>query len=155
MTIKNYDERLNSIYQKADAYKKKRARSRRLLLSAGTTAVCAAAILTAALSPGLVRPAADTAPGSGTPGVVIPALELPETDGTVSMSMIGLVVYGGRIYTQAQVLELDEAGLDRWLGEKLGTAAGNLNEWSSQSEYDTEFASTVTGDVYEIGRAHV
>jgi hypothetical protein len=157
--MKNYEERLNSIYQRADAYKKRRARSRRLLLSAGTTAVCAAVILSVALLRGLLKPADDTtspnpaavtAPESGAPGVVIPALELPETDGKVSMSMIGLVVYGGRIYTQAQFLRLDEAGLDRWLGEKLGTAAGNLNEWSSQSEYGTEFASTVTGDVYAV-----
>jgi hypothetical protein len=157
--MKNYEERLNSIYQRADAYKKRRARSRRLLLSAGMTAVCAAVILSVALLRGLLKPADDTtspnpaavtAPESGAPGVVIPALELPETDGKVSMSMIGLVVYGGRIYTQAQFLRLDEAGLDRWLGEKLGTAAGNLNEWSSQSEYGTEFASTVTGDVYAV-----
>ena len=147
--MKNTNERMDSIFKKADAYKKKRAKTRKLIFSGGTVAVCAAIVLSITLTPQLFNPD-NAVPGSTASGVTIPAVKLPESDSGVSLSMIGLVVYDGRIYTQAQSLKLDDAGVAGWLGEKLGTATGNLNEWSTQSDYATEFASTIMGDVYAV-----
>ncbi|MBQ1820067.1 MAG: hypothetical protein II117_00555 [Clostridia bacterium] len=84
-------------------------------------------------------------------GVTIPAVTLPETSGEVAYDMVGLVVYKGRIYTQAgDYFGEDAKPLEALVGEHLGTAKGNLNEWSSQDEYATEFASTVPGEVYAV-----
>ena len=84
-------------------------------------------------------------------GVTIPAVTLPETSGEVAYDMVGLVVYKGRICTQAgDYFGEDAKPLEALVGEHLGTAKGNLNEWSSQDEYATEFASTVPGEVYAV-----
>lgn len=156
--MKNHDERINSIYKKADAYKKEKAKTRKLAYTAGTTAVCAAiVVLSVTALPRLINPVKDIGSQNVTDsaslnnkGVTIPMLELTEPAKGVATSMIGLVVYNGKIYTQAESLHCDESGLAQWLGEKLGTAKGNLDEWSSQTEYDTEFASTIPGDVYAV-----
>ncbi|WP_040951922.1 hypothetical protein [Gorillibacterium massiliense] len=80
--------------------------------------------------------------------VVIPQMELPKQTGA-AMDMIGLVVYKGKIYTQTgtTVAGADAKAL---LGEKIGTAKGNINEWSTQDAYATELASTVGGTIYTI-----
>lgn len=84
-------------------------------------------------------------------GVTIPAVTLPETSGEVAYDMVGLVVYKGRIYTQAgDYFGEDAKPLEALVGEHLGTAKGNLNEWSTQDAYATEFASTVPGEVYSV-----
>lgn len=36
------------------------------------------------------------------------------------------------------------------IGEYLGYAVGNIDEWSSKDDYNKEFASTIGGDVYAI-----
>lgn len=83
-------------------------------------------------------------------GVYIPAIELPDSANT-AMDMIGLVVYQGRIYTQAEDYFGEAAEkIETLVGEHLGTAKGNIDEWSSQDEYATEFASTVAGEVYSV-----
>ena len=90
-------------------------------------------------------------PESSAKAVHIPAIELPETSDTANMDMIGLVVYQGRIYTQAYTYTGNEAeGIKHLIGEHLGTAKGNIDEWSSQDEYATEFASSVSGEVYSV-----
>ena len=64
-------------------------------------------------------------------GVFIPAVELEEpSDGAVARSMIPLVVYKGHIYTQAEEYFGEDAKpLETLVGERIGTAKGNINEW--------------------------
>lgn len=84
-------------------------------------------------------------------GVSIPAVTLPDGSNPIAYSMIGLVVYKGQIYTQAgDYFGEDAKPLEALVGAHLGTAKGNLNEWSSQDAYATEFASTVPGEVYSV-----
>lgn len=88
-------------------------------------------------------------------GLRIPALELPETTGgdgyAVQYDMIGLVVYKGGIYTQAErYFGAGALKIDALVGEYLGYATGSINEWSAQEEYAKEFASTIAGEVYEV-----
>lgn len=82
--------------------------------------------------------------------VKIPAIELPEAGSNVMMDMIGLVVYNGRIYTQAEFLPCDNSQKQLYIGEYLGTASGTIDEWSEQSEYEKELASNIKGDVYSV-----
>lgn len=84
-------------------------------------------------------------------GVYIPAIELPESSDIESAEMVGLVVYKGHIYTQAEDYLGEEAQrIESLVGEHLGTAKGNIDEWSSQDEYATEFASNISGEVYSV-----
>ena len=85
-------------------------------------------------------------------GVYIPAIELEEpSEGKIARSMVGLVVYRGRIYTQAEdYFGEDAKPIEPLVGDRIGTAKGNINEWSSQDEYATELASTVVGEVYTV-----
>lgn len=94
------------------------------------------------------------APDSKEQGVYVPEIVLPESEekgALVMMDMVGLVVYRGGIYTQAEYYgEQDLEKVSELIGERLGTAKGNLDEWSSQDEYATEFASTTAGEVYTV-----
>ncbi|MBQ9887154.1 MAG: hypothetical protein IJM37_09890 [Lachnospiraceae bacterium] len=84
-------------------------------------------------------------------GVHIPAIELPDSSDAATADMIGFVVYQGRIYVQAEEYTGEKAQrIKALVGEHLGTARGNIDEWSSQSEYDKEFASTIGGEVYSV-----
>lgn len=83
--------------------------------------------------------------------ILVPKITLPESDNTISADMIGLIVYKGNIYTQGESYEGEEvASLKAMVGKRLGYAMGNIDEWSEQSEYGTEFAATVEGSVYEV-----
>jgi hypothetical protein len=80
--------------------------------------------------------------------VEIPAIQLPED--TSSASMIGLIVYNGKIYTQTRT-DISPEDAKPLLGEKLGTTKGNIDEWSEQEAYDKEFASSIgIKDVYSV-----
>lgn len=82
--------------------------------------------------------------------VEIPALQLPDENMTSSASMIGLIVYNGKVYTETRT-EIDPDASKDILGEKLGTTKGTIDEWSKQEVYDEEFASTVgIADVYSV-----
>ena len=84
-------------------------------------------------------------------GVFIPARELPKSSEDAAADMIGLIVYQGRIYTQGPEYFGEDAEKIRSLvGDHLGTAKGNIDEWSSQEDYATEFASTIGGEVYAV-----
>lgn len=81
-------------------------------------------------------------------GVYIPKLELQE-DTNIKASMIGLIVYQGKIYTQGSMINPEDA--KNLLGEKLGTTKGNITEWSKQEDYAVELASTIgIQDVFEV-----
>ncbi|WP_047985471.1 hypothetical protein [Ornithinibacillus californiensis] len=80
--------------------------------------------------------------------VDIPAIEIPKD--TSNASMIGLIVYNGKIYTQTST-EIEAENAKVILGEKLGTTKGTIDEWSSQDAYDKGFASTIgKADVYAV-----
>ena len=90
-------------------------------------------------------------PAIGDTGLYIPAVELPDATTGVELDMIGLVVYNGGIYTQAEMYYgADALNIDRLVGDYLGYATGSINEWSTQEEYAEEFASSVAGKVYEV-----
>lgn len=82
-------------------------------------------------------------------GIYIMPLELSSSS-NASMYMIGLVVYKGKVYTQAEYINCNETEKQAFLGEYLGMAIGNIDEWSSKSLYDKEFASTIPGKVYAV-----
>lgn len=82
-------------------------------------------------------------------GIHIMPVELPSIS-NAEMDMIGLVVYNGKVYTQAEYINCDETEKQTFVGEYLGTAIGNIDEWSSKSVYDKEFASTIPGKVYAV-----
>ena len=80
--------------------------------------------------------------------ITIPKIKLPNGSDQMA-SMIPLVVYKGRIYTTSVTrIGLDDA--KKLIGDKLGTAKGNLDEWSKQDDYAVELASDISGDVYSV-----
>lgn len=80
--------------------------------------------------------------------LTIPKISLQK--GNTQMTfMIGLVVYNGRIYTQTGT-NIDIGNAKKLLGDKLGTAKGNIDEWSKQGDYTVELASNFIGDVYTV-----
>ena len=85
-------------------------------------------------------------------GVYIPAAQMPAgLSGDASADMIGLVVYKGSIYIESEYYDHAEAiKIEPLLGEYLGQANGKIDEWSEKNEYETEFASTIGGDVYSV-----
>ena len=84
-------------------------------------------------------------------GVYIPMVELPKNTSEGAMDMVGLIVYKGRIYIQGEEYVGEAAEqVSKLVGEHLGTAKGNIDEWSSQEKWATEFASTIAGEVYSV-----
>ena len=90
-------------------------------------------------------------PAAADNSIYIPAVELPESSDGGNYDMIGLVVYKGGIYTQAEQYDGTQALLiDKFVGNYLGYATGSINEWSAQEDYAEEFASSVPGKVYAV-----
>ena len=160
--MKNSDEMVKDLFERRDKYRVKQAKRRKTV---GMISACAAflgfVILAGFLNwktsngakEGNQGLTADNRAGaSNNPsGVFIPARELPKSSEDAMMDMIGLIVYQGRIYTQGPEYFGENAEKTRSLiGDHLGTAKGNIDEWSSQEEYATELASTVGGEVYAV-----
>jgi hypothetical protein len=83
---------------------------------------------------------------NSTGGIDVPKIELQKNT-NVAASMIGLIVYRGRVYTQADT-KISPESAENLLSEKLGTTKENIDEWSQQDNYAVEFASS-------IGKQHV
>ena len=84
-------------------------------------------------------------------GIFIPQIELPDSSETEAAKMIGIIVYQGQIYTEAEsYYGADAQRIESLVGDYLGSAKGNIDEWSTQDEYATEFASTAPGEVYSV-----
>lgn len=65
--------------------------------------------------------------------------------------MMGLVVYQGKIYTDTeQYYDEDTVKIRPLLGDRLGWVLGDLDEWSTPSDYAKEFASSMRGEVYTV-----
>lgn len=148
------------IQDAAIATGKKKQRNR---VKWGLTAACISLLVLGILQ--LSNPENGFAPGSDSqiiePGndvsldgsnfVNVPTIELPKTTNGAAMDMIGLIVYDGRIYTQSTYYEGEQAvPISHLVGDYLGYAKGNIDEWSNQDDYTVEFASTVVGDFYKV-----
>ena len=84
-------------------------------------------------------------------GVYVPRAELPEGETDAIMDMLGVVVYKGGIYTQTELYSDERAyEIEHLVGDYIGVAKGNLNEWSTQEDYALELASSVYGEVYTV-----
>jgi hypothetical protein len=82
--------------------------------------------------------------------VTIPKVELPKEGSGTNGKMMPLIVYNGNVYLMSPEI-IDAAAAEKMLGEKLGTTMPTITEWSKQTEYSKEFASTVgTEDVYTV-----
>lgn len=91
----------------------------------------------------------DTVPS----GILIPKIALPEsaTSDSLESKMFALIVYQDSIYTATQSYEGDSAlEVSPLVGDYLGTAKRNIDEWSSKSAYAKEFSSNVNGEVYTV-----
>ncbi|WP_339261218.1 hypothetical protein MKZ12_14995 [Paenibacillus sp. FSL R5-0713] len=93
---------------------------------------------------------AEVTPGASFDPIVIPKMELPDSQGKGAMAdMLQLVVYGGNVYTQSPTL-LEGAHALNLRGEKLGTTTGGIHELSGQDKY-TELASNIgEADIYAV-----
>lgn len=81
-----------------------------------------------------------------TQGIMLPK----DIDENVSYDMIGCLYYKGSVYTEdTSYYGKEVEKMKKLFGEKIGDAKGTLNEWSTQEEWATEFASTYSGSVYE------
>lgn len=73
-------------------------------------------------------------------------------DDTASYDMIACLYYKGSVYTQAggyyEKEEVEKA--KHLMGKKIGEAKGTLDEWSTQEEQSTEFASNCSGSVHKV-----
>ncbi|WP_339242733.1 hypothetical protein MKX40_14910 [Paenibacillus sp. FSL R5-0517] len=93
---------------------------------------------------------AEVTPGGSFDPIVIPKMELPDSQGKGAMAdMLQLVVFGGNVYTQSPTL-LEGANALNLRGEKLGTTTGGIHELSGQDKY-TELASNIgEADIYAV-----
>lgn len=81
--------------------------------------------------------------------VTVPAIRLPDSGTTADM--IGLVVYKGGIYTQAEEYFGEDAErIAGLVGYYLGHGTGSIDEWSDQEDFAEEFASTFPCGVYTV-----
>ncbi|MGN1144775.1 MAG: hypothetical protein ACI4SU_09415 [Anaerovoracaceae bacterium] len=90
--------------------------------------------------------------GAADPGWWIPAIQLPEPEEGVTYDMVACVVYKGNVYvgnTNGYYGE-DADRIRGLLDEYVGEAKGNLDEWSTQSDYAEELAGSVGGSIYTL-----
>ena len=165
----DYDAMTRRVLARAKEYEARRKKRRKTALRVGIPALCALALAVGiayaarpAEQPALSAPAPAMEPAaqgdpvnvpddSSTETLYIPALELPEPQEGVEADMIGLVVFHGAVYTEAQMYLGDEAETVKKLAaQHLGRARGNIDEWSAQDDYATELASTCSGEIYTV-----
>lgn len=79
-------------------------------------------------------------------GVSIPKLEVSlDCDSDSEAEMIGFFIYQGSCYVQYEWLE----NAEDIVGEYLGTAIGQIDEWTPEDGY-VELAGSVRGDFYSV-----
>jgi hypothetical protein len=82
--------------------------------------------------------------------VYIPKFQLPSITKNISAKMIPLIVYKGNVYLYTPII-IDSKNVINFLGRKLGTTVGNINEWNTQSSYSKELVSNIGNtDVYTV-----
>lgn len=81
----------------------------------------------------------------------VPLTELPKENSQVKARMLPLFVYQGKVYIKSNTnFTLSEDGSTpieedvlALRGDYIGKTTGSLDEWSTQEDYATEFASTI------------
>lgn len=161
--MKDYNEVVKNVFARRDEYNERKLQRRRTAKKVGATVSCFC--LAAIISVGVWRGGflnrtwvLPTIPSHGlsdkNASVFIPAFKIPENSAYESKDMLGLIVYNGKIYMQAEYLDYDsssyESAKQNFVDEYLGTASGKIDERSSKEEYQKEMASSVTGDVYSV-----
>lgn len=81
-------------------------------------------------------------------GVTLPKINPPSSNNAAT-SMIGLIVYKNKVYTDSRTY-IDINSIKNFQGIKLGVAKGNIDEWSKKNEYSADFASNFSGDIYTV-----
>lgn len=100
----------------------------------------------------------NTVTNSATKGITIPLTQIPEQDAGIKGRMLPLFVYQGKVYLQSNTafessdgITLNKDDVLALQGDFLGTTKGSIDEWSTQDDYATEFASTIgEGKVYTV-----
>ena len=78
-------------------------------------------------------------------GIYIPKAEISLPQDGIEADMIAFFIYGGRFYSQYDYLPKD-ADI---IGERLGTATGSIDEWSTRDAY-VELSGSISGDFYAV-----
>ena len=92
-----------------------------------------------------------TAPNSEDPGVILPenGITIPKMDislsADVEADMMAFFIYQGNCYVQYEWI-YDDVDI---VGERLGTATGLIDEWTSKEGY-VELAGSVKGDFFAV-----
>lgn len=151
---------MDSLLERRDRYIAEQRRKRKAVIRAATPVccLCLAVMLGVGIwRSGLLERRPDTPIPRDTPGqneyaVYTDSVELPENTSGEVFDMIGCLVYKGKVYTQsADANDIDRsAAAEKLVGEYVGEAKGTLDEWSTQEEWATEFASTYSGSVYKV-----
>ena len=159
--MKNSDEMVKDLFERREKYRAKQKQTRKTIgIASGCLVLLCLVVLAGFLNSKLASGtqegdsgmSADNRAGASTNknGVFIPAKELPKSsEGAAMMDMIGLIVYQGCIYTQGSEY-FGEEKIQSLVGDHIGTAKGNIDEWSSQEDYAMELASTTGGEVYAV-----
>ena len=101
--------------------------------------------------PEVVPPEPEAPPAETVGGVTVPPVEVPDSGDLSMMDMIGLVVYHGGVYTQAESYWAGDAErVDALTGEYLGEVKGSISEWSGPEDYAQEFVGSVGGPLYTV-----
>lgn len=80
-------------------------------------------------------------------GIRIPPMEIELPSEGVDVDMVAFFIYQGNCYIQHEWIE--DADADKLVGERLGTASGTIDEWTSPDAY-VELSGTAKGDFYEV-----
>lgn len=164
--MKNYDEMANDVFRRIDEYRVEQKRKRKVVARTVTSLCCVC--LVSLMGVGIwqsgifgqfnsLQRDVPTQGGnsigntSDEYAVFTDSINLPENTLEEAASMIGCLVYKGKVYTQsADFYTYDSAIAEQLVGEYVGKAKGTLDEWSSQEDWATEFASTYSGSVYKV-----
>lgn len=158
--MKTYDEMAESVLHRIDEYKVLQKKKRKTIAKVATSVTCISLMVLSAVvlwfsglfnlpqTRNIQNNVITIAP---TNSIFVPKIKLPKVDNGTMTDMIGLVVYKGSIYTQAHIYYgTDAENNHNLVGKYLGYATGKINERSNKSDYEKEFASTFTGNIYSV-----
>lgn len=175
--MKNCDEMVNSLLERRVQYVAEQKRKRKIITRMASSICCLCLIAfmgfgvwkwgilehsgtideNVSNGTGFLPPSSDKTDGENLNSptqteyaVYTDSIKLPENTSDVMMDMIGALVYKGKVYTQSTLYTHDSVIAEQLVGEYIGEAKGTLDEWSSQEEWATEFASTYSGSVYKV-----
>ncbi|MDR1002540.1 MAG: hypothetical protein LBL82_04630 [Oscillospiraceae bacterium] len=146
--MKTISEWASDIEKKVNTKRLSQIRYRKITLTLISAAACIALVAISVFA--VVGDGNLTAPESDGKGVTVPAIEIQKPEEGVRASMIALFVYQGKVYTYINSVSEPADAENSLIGEHLGTAAGNLNEWSEDEDYTADFSASVSGEVHTL-----